>query len=71
MRGARIDPGDPLRNEWDVIVVSPHFTGAFVARDLGDDTTDGDRRFDYFLTYARALVTHAAHPLLERILPTL
>lgn len=71
VRGASLAPDDPLREEWDVIVVSPHFAAAFVARDLGDKTTDADRRFDYVLTYDRALVTHAAQPLLERLLPVL
>jgi EAL domain-containing protein (putative c-di-GMP-specific phosphodiesterase class I) len=69
VRGANLDAADPLRNEWNVIVISPSFAGAFVARDLGDTGPDLDRRFDFFLTYDRELVRSAAVPLLARILP--
>jgi DICT domain-containing protein len=50
-------------------VVSPHFAGAFVARDLGDEGDDGDRRFEFFLTYERELVVRAARALMARIVP--
>ena len=69
VRGAHLDAADPLRGEWDVIVISPSFAGAFVARDLGDTGPDAKRRFDFFLTYDRELVRRAAVPLLARILP--
>jgi EAL domain-containing protein (putative c-di-GMP-specific phosphodiesterase class I) len=70
VRGADLDRTDPLRGEWDVIVISPSFAGAFVARDLGDTGPDADRRFDFYVTYDRALVRSAAVPLLARILPS-
>ncbi len=70
VRGAALDPADPLRGEWDVIVISPRFCGAFVARDLGDDGPDIERRFEFFVTYDRGLVQSAAVPLIARILPT-
>jgi EAL domain-containing protein (putative c-di-GMP-specific phosphodiesterase class I) len=70
VRGAALHPADPLRGEWDVIVVSPRFCGAFVARDLGDDGADMARRFEFFVTYDRELVHSAAIPLMSRILPT-
>ena len=69
VRGANLDAADPLRGEWNVIVISPNFAGAFVARDLGDTGPDPERRFDFFLTYDRELVRSAAVPLLARILP--
>jgi DICT domain-containing protein len=69
VRGADLDRTDPLRGEWDVIVISPSFAGAFVARDLGDTGPDHERRFDFFVTYDRALVRSAAIPLMARILP--
>ena len=69
MRGAELAANDPLRHEWDVVVVGPHFAGAFVARDLGDDCPDGDRRFDFFVTYDRALVLEAARALMLKIVP--
>jgi EAL domain-containing protein (putative c-di-GMP-specific phosphodiesterase class I) len=68
VRGASLSPEDPLRGEWDVVVVGPHFAGAFVARDLGDDGPDFDRRFEYFLTYDRGRVTTAAGALLQRLI---
>lgn len=68
VRGADLLPDDPLCNEWDVIVVAPHFACAFVARDRRDDVPERDRRFDYSVTYDRALVTAAAESLLRRII---
>ncbi len=70
VRGAPLGVGDPLRAEWDVIAIAPHFAAAFVARDLGDDGPDLDRRFEYVLTYDRELVAKAARRLLSRIIPT-
>ena len=35
--GSALESQDSLRGEWDVVVLGPHFAGAFVARDLGDD----------------------------------
>lgn len=69
VRGADLDRTDPLVGEWDVIVISPSFAGAFVARDLGDTGPDAERRFDFFVTYDRDLVRSAAIPLMARILP--
>ena len=51
-------------------MISPHFAGAFVARDLGDRGSDSDRRFEFFVTYDRALVARAAHALIARLLPS-
>jgi EAL domain-containing protein (putative c-di-GMP-specific phosphodiesterase class I) len=50
VRGAALHPGDPLRGEWDVVMVGPHFAAALVARDCGDDGPDADRRFDFVIT---------------------
>jgi EAL domain-containing protein (putative c-di-GMP-specific phosphodiesterase class I) len=72
IRGADIEPDDRLRGEWDVVVVGPHFAGAFVARDLGEldgPGPDEERRFEYFMTYDRDLVTDAARALLHRLVP--
>jgi EAL domain-containing protein (putative c-di-GMP-specific phosphodiesterase class I) len=69
VRGAGLAPDDRLQGEWDVVVVGPHFAGAFVARDLGDDVADSDRRFEYFMTYDRDRVTAAAAALLRHLVP--
>jgi hypothetical protein len=67
VRGARIDPDDPLSGEWSVAVLGPHFAAALVAVDLGDDGPEMSRRFDYALTYDRASVVEAAHTLARRV----
>lgn len=73
VRGADLIAGDPLRGEWDVAVLGPHFAAALVARDLLDEpgdegvAADEDRRFDYVLTYDRGLVTAVAVSLMGRI----
>ncbi|WP_299040179.1 diguanylate cyclase domain-containing protein [uncultured Pseudokineococcus sp.] len=67
VRGGLLDPDDPICPEWAVVVVSPHFTGALVARDLHDRGRAADRRFDYVLTYDRELVLRAATALLGRV----
>jgi EAL domain-containing protein (putative c-di-GMP-specific phosphodiesterase class I) len=67
--GGELSAEHPLRGEWDVIMVGPHFAAALVAKDLGDDGPDGDRRFDFVITHDRDLVVRAAQPLLDRLLP--
>jgi EAL domain-containing protein (putative c-di-GMP-specific phosphodiesterase class I) len=69
VRGAALGPGDPLRGEWVVLMVGPHFAAALVARDCGDDGPDADRRFDVVITHDRDLVVRAAQPLLDRLAP--
>lgn len=69
VRGATIEPDDPLMQEWDVCVLGPHFAGAFVARDLGDAGPDGDRRFLFCTTYDRELVVRIARRLMARVAP--
>jgi EAL domain-containing protein (putative c-di-GMP-specific phosphodiesterase class I) len=67
IRGVELSAAEPLRGEWDVIVLGPHFSAAFVARDIGDDGPDDRRRFDFALTYDRELVTRAAASMMARI----
>jgi len=67
VRGAGLDPDDALCGEWTLCVVGPHFAGALIATDLGDTGPDADRRFDFAITYDRALVLNAARSLLRRI----
>lgn len=69
VRGVDLDPGDPVRGEWDVTLVGPQFASAFVARDLGDDAEDMDRRFDFAITYERELAVGAARALMRRVGP--
>jgi diguanylate cyclase (GGDEF)-like protein/PAS domain S-box-containing protein len=69
VRGANIEPDDPLAGEWSVIVIGPHFTGALVAQDLGDTGRERERRFIFATAYDRGLVIAAARTLLARIAP--
>ena len=67
VRGVRLDRADPLSDEWDVVVVGPHFAAALLARDVGDTGPDPERRFDYRVSYDRDLVVEAARRLLRRM----
>ena len=40
VRGVSIEESEALRGEWNVIVLSPHFSAAFVGSDLGDEGPD-------------------------------
>jgi EAL domain-containing protein (putative c-di-GMP-specific phosphodiesterase class I) len=69
VRGAPLQADDPVVGEWDVIVLTPHFAAALLARDLGDGGPDLERRFEYALTYRRDVVVRAARALLSRVTP--
>jgi EAL domain-containing protein (putative c-di-GMP-specific phosphodiesterase class I) len=69
VRGAHLGSDDPLRGEWNVIVVGPHQAAALVARDLGDSGPDRERRFEFAVTHDRAMVVEAARSLLQHIAP--
>ncbi|MEZ0165858.1 EAL domain-containing protein [Kineococcus sp. LSe6-4] len=69
VRGAALDPRDPVRGEWDLVVLAPHFAAALLARDLGDNGPERERTFEYALTYERATVAAAAQSLLSRVAP--
>jgi EAL domain-containing protein (putative c-di-GMP-specific phosphodiesterase class I) len=67
VRGVAIELADPLRGEWDVTVIAPHFAMAFVARELGDTGADMERRFDFTTTYDRDLAIAAALAMMSRV----
>ena len=67
VRWRDLPAGDRLIGEWDVSVVAPHFAAAFVARDLGDDCADMDRRFEFVITYERGLAVRAARSMMRRL----
>jgi len=60
-------PDNTLCHEWNVIVVGPNYTGALVARDLGETGEDRHRRYDHIVTHDRDLVVEAARSLLSGI----
>lgn len=68
VRGAHIAAGDALEAEWAVVVLSNHYAGALLARDLRDTEKDeNDRRFAFTVTHDRELVRLAATTLMLRI----
>jgi DICT domain-containing protein len=67
VRGAALSVQDPLASEWSVVVLGAHTAAALMARDLGDSGADGDRQFEFVVTYDRVLVTAAAHSLVGRL----
>ena len=69
VRGAHLSADDPVRGEWDVTVLGPHFAAALLARDLGDTGPERERGFAYALTYDRDTVARAARTLVARVLP--
>ena len=69
VRGVALEDAEPLRGEWHVVVIGPHFAAAFVGRDLGDAGADADRRFDFCLTYDRDLAVRAGRAMLARVAP--
>ena len=52
-----------------MVVVGPHYTGALIAKDLGDSGPDLERRFLFALTQDSETVLSAARILLGRIKP--
>ena len=69
VRGAHLRSDDPVRGEWDVVVLSPHFSAALLARDLNDEGPDLERTFEFALTYDRDTVVRAARSLMGRVAP--
>jgi EAL domain-containing protein (putative c-di-GMP-specific phosphodiesterase class I) len=65
--GGPLAPDDPLVGEWDVAVLGPHYAGALVARDLGDEGPDRERRFEFVVTFDRDLVVDIAACLIARL----
>jgi hypothetical protein len=66
VRGGDLHPDDPLRLEWTVVVLSPHFAGALIAREIETDR-HGARSFSYAITHDRCIVSEAARRLAYRL----
>lgn len=70
VRGTALDLRDPLASEWTVVVLGAHKAAALMARDLGQDGPDGDREFEFVVTYDATLVTAAAQSIVGRLTPS-
>lgn len=69
VRGVSLDPDDPLAQEWDVVVVGPHFAGVLVARDTADGRDGAEHVLEYVLSYDRDLAVSIATGLMARMQP--
>ncbi|MDR7279885.1 sensor domain-containing phosphodiesterase [Catenuloplanes atrovinosus] len=67
VHGGALEIQDPLASEWTVVVLGAHTAAALMARDLGDTGPDGDRQFEFVVSYDRSLVTAAAHSMIGRL----
>lgn len=71
VRAVALAPNDTLAMEWTVLALGPHMAAALIARERDDSVEeacrDEDRRFDFVITYDRAIVTAAACGLLARV----
>ncbi|MBD8507082.1 EAL domain-containing protein [Hoyosella sp. G463] len=63
---APLEPGEPLVEEWNVVVLAPHFCSVLTARDLHRGGRDEDREFEYALTQDRATAVRCARAILDR-----
>ena len=67
VRGASIPDNHRLAGEWNVICVGPHFAGAVIAADLGDEGPELERRFKFVNTRDRDLVVRAGRALMLKV----
>ncbi|WP_206511023.1 EAL domain-containing protein [Rhodococcus sp. BGS-1C] len=67
VRGANLEPNDPVRDEWVVVVLSPHFSAVLAAKDLGDTGPEMQRRFSYVLSHDPQLTVDCARSLMLRL----
>jgi DICT domain-containing protein len=65
VRAATMLADDPLREEWNLAVVGPHFAALLTAR-RNPHAMSSDAAVSYGLTYDRPVVLAAARALLQR-----
>jgi EAL domain-containing protein (putative c-di-GMP-specific phosphodiesterase class I) len=67
VRGTALALNDPLAKEWTIVLVGSHHAAAFIARDLGDQGPEQDRRYEYVVTHDRDAVILAGRSMLTRL----
>lgn len=65
VRGEDLEEDDPLRGEWAVSVIGPHFAAALVARESRSAQADG--LYEFALTYDRDYSIQTARSIMSRI----
>lgn len=63
---APLDPDDLLIDEWNVVVLGPHFAAILSAHDRHDNGPDLERTFDFVQSYDRVTVTQTVRSILSR-----
>jgi DICT domain-containing protein len=63
IRGARLEPSDPITQEWAVIVLGIQFAAALLAKERANDRGV----FDFVVTHDRDAAIAAARPVIRRI----
>lgn len=65
----RLEPDDPLAQEWVIVVIGSDSSAGLIARELPPPpgTPDRDRRFEVVITFDRQRVATAARCLLDRL----
>ena len=63
VRGAHLEPSDPIIQEWAVIALGAQFAAALLAKERDDTGV-----FDFVVTHDRDAVIAAARPVIKRIL---
>ena len=70
VRGANIDANDELYDEWGIVVISPHFAAALLARPEGErNVPDSQRQYAFALTYNREQIVESARNMMSKITP--
>lgn len=67
VRGGNLRPDDPLRAEWTVAALGPHFAAALVAHRIDDSPPSGPGRFEAVVTHDRDIVIAATKTMLSRL----
>jgi DICT domain-containing protein len=69
VRGGHLDAGDPLRNEWTVAALGPHFAAALIAHRTDNSPPTGPGQFEAVVTHDRDLVIATTKTMLARVPP--
>ncbi len=67
IRGADLDPDDPLCRGWTVIALGSQLAAALIARRVDNSPPTGPGKFEAIITHDRDLVVAAARSLLARV----
>lgn len=67
VRGICLEAGDALQEEWNTVVIGPHFACALLSKYVGNIGPGAEPCFDFVLTYNRERVIQAAGSMISRV----